>query len=243
MKCGKFEVVLRDLQLECLAVLRTGIALWHSLGGLEKSLGDVSQERTRKKFVTVWLRGDELFLPTMRSLGNLSMTISQKRPFLSEVLSGDKIPLGTLSYFRERFRDRLYDIVMEEFFKQEEETGLKRAEIARRIGRRPEQITRWFGAPGNWTLETVSDLLLAIAKSEPDVHLRPLQGRPARNYRCQDALTLYSNQEASTGRPVGSAIEANSNPSGALRDNQNQRSRSALPLPSLVENSRSETLR
>lgn len=170
------------------------------------------------------------------------MTISQKRPFLSEVLSGDKIPLGTLSYFRERFRDRLYDIVMEEFLNQENETGLKRAEIARRIGRRPEQITRWFGAPGNWTLETVSDLLLAIAKSEPDVQLRPLQGRPPRNYRWQDASTLRTNQETGTG-PVRSAMEANrGGPNGSLRGNHYRRGRPALPLPSLVENSRSGIL-
>ena len=31
------------------------------------------------------------------------MNTSQKKPFLSEVLNGEKIPLGTLSYFRERF--------------------------------------------------------------------------------------------------------------------------------------------
>lgn len=136
------------------------------------------------------------------------MNISQKTPFLSEVLDGEKISIGTLSYFRERFRDRLYDVVLDEFFKQEEETGLTRAEVARRIGRRPEQITRWFGAPGNWTLETVSDLLLAIAKSEPDVNLMPLEGRPVRNYRPHTIQPRWSAQQASSW-PVGSAIEAN----------------------------------
>ena len=147
------------------------------------------------------------------------MNTSQKRPFLSEVLAGDKIPLGTLSYFRERFRDRLYDLVMEEFLKKDAEAGLTRAEVARRIGRRPEQITRWFGAPGNWTLETVSDLLLAIAKSEPEVNLLPLKGRPVRNYRSQHIAAQRSNHEASA-RPARSAIEANSNPSGVLRGHQ-----------------------
>ena len=140
------------------------------------------------------------------------MTISPRKPFLSEVLIGDKIPVGTLSYFRERFRDRLYDLVMEEFLKQDAETGLTRAEVARRIGRRPEQITRWFGAPGNWTLETVSDLLLAIAKSEPDVNLLPLEGRPIRNYRWPHLPTGRNIQEASS-EPAKSAIEAN-NPTG-----------------------------
>ena len=201
----------------------------------------MNRESTNKKYVAVLLRGDGPFLHTMHSPENLSMTIYQKKPFLSEILGGDKIPLGTLSYFRERFRDHLYDLVMEEFLKQEEVSGLKRAEIARRIGRRPEQITRWFGAPGNWTLETVSDLLLAIAKSEPDVHLRPLQGRPARNFRGQVTPSLRSDMEVSSDS-IGSAIEANSNPSGVMRGNQAQRGRLALQLPSLTENTRLDTL-
>lgn len=141
------------------------------------------------------------------------MNTSQRKPFLSEILSGDEIPLGTLSYFRERFRDRLYDLVMEEFLKQDAETGLTRAEVARRIGRRPEQITRWFGAPGNWTLETVSDLLLAIAKAEPDVNLLPLEGRPVRNYRGESATAQRLNQET-LPRLRASAFEANNNPQG-----------------------------
>ena len=139
------------------------------------------------------------------------MNTSQKKPFLSEVVSGEKIPLGTLSYFRERFRDRLYDLVMEEFLKQDAKNGLTRAEVARRIGRRPEQITRWFSAPGNWTLETVSDLLLAVAKSEPGVKLLSLEGRPVRNYRGQTVTIQQSDQQADPW-PGGSAIEANNNP-------------------------------
>ena len=100
---------------------------------------------------------------------------------------------------------------MEEFLKQDAETGLTRAEVARRIRRRPEQITRWFSAPGNWTLETVSDLLLAIAQAEPDVNLLSLEGRPNRNYRGQTATIHRSDQNASSW-PIGSVIEADNNP-------------------------------
>ena len=141
------------------------------------------------------------------------MNTSRKKPILSEILDGDEIPLGTLSYFRERFRDRLYDLVMEEFLKQDAETGLTRAEVARRIGRRPEQITRWFGAPGNWTLETVSDLLLAVAGAEPDVDLLPLEGRPVRNYR-GERITTQRPKSKALPRPTVSAIDANNNPQG-----------------------------
>lgn len=138
------------------------------------------------------------------------MTTSRKKPFLSDVLGSDRIPLGTLSYFRERFRDRLYDLVMEEFLKQQTESGLTRAEVARRISRRPEQVTRWFAAPGNWTLETVSDLLLAVAKSEPDVTLWPLEGRAVRNDRGQSILDRHVSEPVTSWLP-GSAIKANHN--------------------------------
>ena len=140
--------------------------------------------------------------------GTLVVNTSQKNSFLFEVLNSERIPLGTLSYFRERFRDRLYDLVVEEFVKQNAENNLTRAEVARRIGRRPEQITRWFGAPGNWTLETVSDLLLAIAKSEPDVRLLPLEGRHVRNYR-SPSLSASQQTRAVSRRPARSAMDAN----------------------------------
>ncbi len=136
------------------------------------------------------------------------MNTSQKKPFLSEVLDGEKIPLGTLSYFRERFRDRLYDLVTEEFLKQEREGNLTRAEVARRIGRRPEQITRWLAAPGNWTLETVSDLLLAVARSEPQVTVLPLDGRSVRDDQSKASPTPPSNQVA---RPRSSKLATETN--------------------------------
>ncbi|HXL84682.1 MAG TPA: hypothetical protein VN989_11260, partial [Casimicrobiaceae bacterium] len=98
----------------------------------------------------------------------------------SEIIGGKRIPKGKLAFFQERFRDRLYELVVGEFLKREETGLLTKAEVARRIDRKPEQITRWLGAPGNWQLETVSDLLLAIAQAEPVISLVPLKRkRPA----------------------------------------------------------------
>ena len=79
-----------------------------------------------------------------------------------DILEGKKIPLGKIADFRERLRHRLYEIVVAEFLKQCKEQKLTRAELARRIGRKPEQVTRGLGAPGNWTLDTVSDLMLGM---------------------------------------------------------------------------------
>ncbi len=82
---------------------------------------------------------------------------------LSKPEGADVIPLGTLGYFRGRNRWRVYELVLTEFKK----SGLSQADLARRIGKRPEVISRLLGAPGNWGLDTVSDLLFAISGAEP----------------------------------------------------------------------------
>ena len=65
-----------------------------------------------------------------------------------------------LSYFRARQKNRVYETVIKAF----RSANISKAEIARRLNRKPEQITRWLSGPGNWTLDTVSDLLLSCGK-------------------------------------------------------------------------------
>lgn len=72
-----------------------------------------------------------------------------------------KLSKKAVGYFRARLRNRVHQLILGKYLKLEA-SGLARAEIARRIYKRPEQITRLLGAPGNWTLDTVSDLLLAM---------------------------------------------------------------------------------
>jgi hypothetical protein len=98
----------------------------------------------------------------------------------------------------------LYELVVSEFLKKERAGELSRADLARRIGRKPEQITRWLGAPGNWTIETVSDLLLAISKAELNFELSPLENRAPRNYAGPDWLR-------------GSKITLDSKPTSGIR--------------------------
>jgi len=84
-----------------------------------------------------------------------------------------QIPLRRLAFFRNRFREHIFDLVLTEFKKQAQR-GFSKRDLARRINRGPEQITRWLAAPSNLTLDTVSDLLLAISEAEPTVSLRRL---------------------------------------------------------------------
>ena len=98
--------------------------------------------------------------------------------FLSEVLSGSAIPPGKRVYFQERLRNRLYSMVLSEFSARAKAEGLTQASVATRIQKRPEQVNRWLASPGNWTLDTVSDLLLAIAGSELNFSIAPLDEAP-----------------------------------------------------------------
>jgi hypothetical protein len=90
------------------------------------------------------------------------MTTSQLVSFLSEIVSGAPIPPEKLGYFRGRLSNRLHELVLDLFSELEREGKITRAELARRIGRAPEQITRWFGGVGNVTTDTISDLLLGM---------------------------------------------------------------------------------
>lgn len=89
--------------------------------------------------------------------------------FLAEISDiSTKIPEGKLAYFRERQRSRLYEFIIKRFLEKEKSHGLSKATLAKRINKRPEQITRWLSTPGNWTLDTISDLMLAICGCEID---------------------------------------------------------------------------
>jgi hypothetical protein len=91
------------------------------------------------------------------------MTTSKNGIGLSSPSGTERVPLGTLGYFQSRNRHNIYDLVLSEFA----QSGLSQADIARRLGKRPEVVCRWLGGPGNWTLDTVSDLLFAISGAAP----------------------------------------------------------------------------
>ena len=76
--------------------------------------------------------------------------------------SGDRVSPRALAYYHGRFRNALHDYVLKVFTRQQQELKLTRREMAHRIGKDPAQITKWLAAPGNWTLDTVSDLLIGM---------------------------------------------------------------------------------
>jgi hypothetical protein len=99
--------------------------------------------------------------------------------FLSEILEGiegKEIPKHKLAYFRARLRSRIYDLVVSEFDQLQKQENATKADLARRIGRDAALISRWLSAPSNWTLDTISDLLIAMA-SEPKLGIDLLKDK------------------------------------------------------------------
>jgi len=147
------------------------------------------------------------------------MTTSQATSFLSEILNGEPIPIGKLAYFRARLSNRIHELVLAEFVRLERERKINKAELARRLGRKPEQVTRWLGAAGNWTIETLSDLMLGMG-CEPALSVTSLndanqyQGISAQipkigyEWQCAEPLASYRSSDAPGEPQSGFALGA-----------------------------------
>jgi hypothetical protein len=113
------------------------------------------------------MSGKNSFQLMSQLVGVISMSTSQEQ-FFSELAashSGPTIPEAKRVYFQTRLRNRLFNFILGRFV-QEQNNGLTKAKLARRIGKPPEMINRWLGSPSNLTIDTVSDLLLGICAEE-----------------------------------------------------------------------------
>lgn len=162
-------------------------------------------------------------------------TTYQPTPFLSELLKESVIPEGKLAYFRARLGNRLHELVLSTFLKVEKRDHLSRAELAKRLGRRPEQITRWFASPGNWELDTVSDLLLGMGY-EPELSVTNLRdaGRPSleespqlpnANLGARPGARLQTEESLASMKPANDSLPPQGLPSPIMGSQQAQTAR------------------
>ncbi len=134
------------------------------------------------------------------------MSTSKTTAFLSEIVERKPIPANKLAYFQARLKHNLYDFILQKFEEKHETEGLTKAELARRIGCEPALISRRLGAPGNWTLDTVSDLLIGIAGEELSPQSEPLVGRAKRNYDGSE-WRIMAADESGTSKPKAKLSE------------------------------------
>jgi hypothetical protein len=69
----------------------------------------------------------------------------------------------TFAYMTARAKRRAYNLVIREFKK----SGISKAELARRLGKGADRVSKMLAGPGNWTIATVAELLFAICGAEP----------------------------------------------------------------------------
>jgi hypothetical protein len=84
--------------------------------------------------------------------------MSQSISMLVEPRDDTPISPAALGYVAESARGDMFDMVVRNCI----EAGVPRGAIARRLGKDPAQVTRLLSAPGNWTIDTVAELLFAI---------------------------------------------------------------------------------
>jgi hypothetical protein len=134
------------------------------------------------------------------------MPTSQQTSFLYEIGAGLPIPIEKRAYFQARLLNRIYGFILNRFLEQERSHGLTKAELARRIGKRPETVSRLLGAPGNWELETISDLLLGINGEELEFSASSVLSRATRNYVGPDWIKVPSSVPLLGAGPTGPAM-------------------------------------
>jgi DNA-binding phage protein len=115
---------------------------------------------------------------------------SQPTSFLYEVLSEAPISVGKQAYFRERLKGNFHEKMVNLFREKEASGEITRAKLARKIGKRPEQITRILNSSGNLSLNTISDIILGMG-CEPEILIRDIEKSP-RNFNQPDWLCSSS---------------------------------------------------
>ena len=91
------------------------------------------------------------------------------------------ISVGQLAYYNQRLRNRIFEDVLKAFIQEAKAGRITKARLAKRLGKKPAQITRWLSGPSNWTLDTISALLLGIG-AELDSEVAFLRDRTRPNY-------------------------------------------------------------
>ncbi len=114
------------------------------------------------------------------------MSISLKRRSLSKPVRGQAIKLFDLAFVRARNRNKAHSALLEEFAA----SGISRSELAKMVGKRPEQITRWLAGPGNLTLDTLSDLVFALRGHFVSWQSSDELARPRVNFRRPDWVSI-----------------------------------------------------
>ena len=139
--------------------------------------------------------------------------------------SSKKISSKDIFFFRQRLKNKIFQSVLSHFAGLAKEKNLAKKDIANLLDKDPSQITRWFSGPNNWTLDTISDLLLAMEAELKHEIVSLHENRQQKTY-IKNATGLSGDQKASlSGAHILSidllpseAVSASLNQGRILRD-------------------------
>lgn len=114
------------------------------------------------------------------------MTTFQKGSLPRILSSREPIPEAQLAYIEQRAINGFYDFVLSRYRHAKEHNGLTKAELAGRINKGQDQVSRWLSSPSNWTIGTVARLLVGINNEEALLRSENFLDRLPRNHRAAD---------------------------------------------------------
>lgn len=108
------------------------------------------------------------------------MTSSQEQ-YRESIGRSEPIPVRLRAYYKQRFQQKAFARLAKAFAERAEEFDLTKSGIAVLVDRDKAQINRLFAHPSNMTLDTYSELALAL-NFEPTLLLEDLNEDPRHNY-------------------------------------------------------------
>jgi hypothetical protein len=135
------------------------------------------------------------------------VTTFQNDALLSELNGDGRLSEGTRAFLGARARNAVFDFVHERL-REAKDQGLTQAQLALRIGKDPGRLSNTLSSPGNWTIDTIAELLFGICRSELAPADRPLLGRSIGNARARDLLDTEVQKIVVPPKPqeIGSAV-------------------------------------
>lgn len=112
-------------------------------------------------------------------------------------------------YYRQRNKNRVFEKIALLFVEEAEQRGITKKQIAEMLKKDTGQITRWLSGPNNLTLDTISDLLLALG-AEMDYQPVRFEDRQKGNYfhplmgNCKPTVH-FSTTSGATGNAASAA--------------------------------------
>ncbi len=107
---------------------------------------------------------------------------TSRTTFLYKPIPGERVPTGTFVYMRARAKQHAYNLVIKEFI----DSDISKAELARRLGKGADRVSKILAGPANWTIDTQSDLLFAIRGGVPKYSIDYPLDRPPRNFSARE---------------------------------------------------------